>query len=165
MSGLGTAVGFMGIGGATGKLVVATISGTVTGISEYKESRNLESAILNGGIDFAMNAAGKFTDGYLQFKRGDYYKKAIRGIKNLNLGPIKSIPLYVQAQKYSQKHVNTLIKSNAKSYVKDYFKGKTREYVFSKGRLIGGGCEGGAGKETRRFLIYEKNGVLNLVYI
>lgn len=165
VSGLGTAVGFMGIGGATGKLVVATISGTVTGISEYKESRNLESAILNGGIDFAMNAAGKFTDGYLQFKRGDYYKKAIRGIKNLNLGPIKSIPLYVQAQKYSQKHVNTLIKSNAKSYVKDYFKGKTREYVFSKGRLIGGGCEGGAGKETRRFLIYEKNGVLNLVYI
>lgn len=165
VSGLGTAVGFMGIGGATGKLVVATISGTVTGISEYKESRNLESAILNGGIDFAMNAAGKFTDGYLQFKRGDYYKKAIGGIKNLNLGPIKSIPLYVQAQKYSQKHVNTLIKSNAKSYVKDYFKGKTREYVFSKGRLIGGGCEGGAGKETRRFLIYEKNGVLNLVYI
>ena len=47
VSGLGTAVGFMGIGGATGKLVVATISGTVTGISEYKESRNLESAILN----------------------------------------------------------------------------------------------------------------------
>ena len=34
VSGLGTAVGFMGIGGATGKLVVATISGTVTGISE-----------------------------------------------------------------------------------------------------------------------------------
>lgn len=54
VSGLGTAVGFMGIGGATGKLVVATISGTVTGISEYKESRNLESAILNGGIDFAI---------------------------------------------------------------------------------------------------------------
>ena len=49
--------------------------------------------------------------------------------------------------------------------LKIIFKGKTREYVFSKGRLIGGGCEGGAGKETRRFLIYEKNGVLNLVYI
>ena len=164
VSGLGTAVGFMGIGGA-GKRVVSIISGIVTGISEYRESKNLGSAIINGGADFVMNEAEKFTGGYLQFKRCDYYRKAIRGIKNLNLGPIESIPLYVQAQKYSQKHVNTLIKSNAKSYVKDYFKGKTREYVFSKGRLIGGGCEGGAGKETRRFLIYEKNGVLNLVYI
>ena len=145
-------------------IVVSVVCGTVTGISEYKESRNLKSAILNGVFDGVASAAPGFSDGYLQFKRGSY-AKVIRGIKDLNFTPIKSIPLYVQAQKYSQKNVNTLIKSNAKSYVKDYFKGKTREYVFSKGRLIGGGCEGGAGKETRRFLIYEKNGVLNLVYI
>lgn len=112
-----------------------------------------------------MNEAEKFTGGYLQFKRCDYYRKAIRGIKNLNLGPIESIPLYVQAQKYSQKHVNALIRTNAKSYVENYFKGKTREYVLSKGRLVGGGCEAGAGKETKRFLIYEKNGLLNYVYI
>lgn len=165
VSGLGTAVGFMGIGGATGKRVVSIISGIVTGISEYRESKNLGSAIINGGADFVMNEAEKFTGGYLQFKRGDYYRKAIRGIKNLNLGPIESIPLYVQAQKYSQKHVNALIRTNAKSYVENYFKGKTREYVLSKGRLVGGGCEAGAGKETKRFLIYEKNGLLNYVYI
>lgn len=164
MSGLGTAVGFMGIGGNVGTIVAAAISGTVTGISEYKESRDLKNAILNGVFDGVTNAALGFGDGYLQFKRGDY-AKALRGIKDLNFGPIKSIPLYIQAQKYSQKNVNTLIETNAKSYVQGYFYGKMREYTVSKGRLIGGGWDAGAGKRTRKFLIYEKNGKLTYEYI
>lgn len=87
-----------------GNIVVSVVSGTVTGISEYKESRNLKSAILNGVFDGVASAAPGFSDGYLQFKRGSY-AKVIRGIKDLNFTPIKSIPLYVQAQKYSQKNV------------------------------------------------------------
>lgn len=164
VSGLGTAVGFMGIGGNVGNIVVSVVSGTVTGISEYKESRNLKSAILNGVFDGVASAAPGFSDGYLQFKRGSY-AKVIRGIKDLNFSPIKSIPLYVQAQKYSQKNVNTLIKTNAISYAQGYFNGKIRENTLSKGRLIGGGWEGGAGKKTRKYLIYEKNGRLTYEYI
>ena len=164
VSGLGTAVGFMGIGGNVGNIVVSVVSGTVTGISEYKESRNLKSAILNGVFDGVASAAPGFSDGYLQFKRGSY-AKVIRGIKDLNFSPIKSIPLYVQAQKYSQKNVNTLIKTNVISYAQGYFNGKIRENTLSKGRLIGGGWEGGAGKKTRKYLIYEKNGRLTYEYI
>ena len=90
-----------------GNIVVSVVSGTVTGISEYKESRNLKSAILNGVFDGVASAAPGFSDGYLQFKRGSY-AKVIRGIKDLNFTPIKSIPLYVQAQKYSQKNANKI---------------------------------------------------------
>ena len=117
-----------------------------------------------GLFDGVASAAPGFSDGYLQFKRGSY-AKVIRGIKDLNFSPIKSIPLYVQAQKYSQKNVNTLIKTNAISYAQGYFNGKIRENTLSKGRLIGGGWEGGAGKKTRKYLIYEKNGRLTYEYI
>lgn len=43
-----------------GNIVVSVVSGTVTGISEYKESRNLKSAILNGVFDGVASAAARF---------------------------------------------------------------------------------------------------------
>ena len=52
-----------------GNIVVSVVSGTVTGISEYKESRNLKSAILNGVFDGVASAAPGLVMGICKFKK------------------------------------------------------------------------------------------------
>ncbi len=157
-SGVGTAMGFLGIGG---NIANAVVTGIGTAISDYSESKDLFGAIWNGafdGITSGLIGLELPSKGYLKFKRTDY-AKALRGIRSLKLNPIKTTNLYAQAAKYSRKNVETIIKTNAKAYGTSYFVGAAIPHNAPRGRLAGGGSYVVAGKVIYTFRIYEINGI------
>lgn len=117
-SGLGTAVGFLGIGGELSGAISAGISGVSTFVSDYSENKDIGRAIKNGALDVVISiGVGQMFDGktFLKFKRTEYAKK-LKTIKDLNLKPIQFNIQYTEAKKYNNYVIRNMIGRNAASY-------------------------------------------------
>ena len=83
-AGLGTAMGFLGIGGST---TGAVVSGVTSFASDYYENRDFTSAVINGAVSAGISLIWSAVDniivpkqnqkGYLKYMRKDYHLSLI----------------------------------------------------------------------------------------
>ena len=170
-AGLGTAMGFLGIGGST---TGAVVSGVTSFASDYYENRDFTSAVINGavsaGISLILNplaSMGPEKRGYLEYMRKDYHN-ANRKILNMNLSFSEALPLRSAVNEEKSRKIRQLAEEEISSYCGDY---ACNAFVNSNiairkyGRVIGGGCEYTPGKGTRYMKCYMYLGKLYWVYV
>lgn len=170
-AGLGTAMGFLGIGGST---TGAVVSGVTSFASDYYENRDFTSAVINGavsaGISLILNplaSMGPEKRGYLEYMRKDYHN-ANRKILNMNLSFSEALPLRSAVNEEKSRKIRQLAEEEISSYCGDY---ACNAFVNSNiairkyGRVIGGGCEYTPGKGTRYMKCYKYLGKLYWVYV
>ena len=170
-AGLGTAMGFLGIGGST---TGAVVRGVTSFASDYYENRDFTSAVINGavsaGISLILNplaSMGPEKRGYLEYMRKDYHN-ANRKILNMNLSFSEALPLRSAVNEEKSRKIRQLAEEEISSYCGDY---ACNAFVNSNiairkyGRVIGGGCEYTPGKGTRYMKCYKYLGKLYWVYV
>ena len=170
-AGLGTAMGFLGIGGST---TGAVVSGVTSFASDYYENRDFTSAVINGavsaGISLILNplaSMGPEKRGYLEYMRKDYHN-ANRKILNMNLSFSEALPLRSAVNEEKSRKIRQLAEEEISSYCGDY---ACNAFVNSNiairkyGRVIGGGCEYTPGKGPRYMKCYKYLGKLYWVYV
>lgn len=138
-AGLGTAMGFLGIGGST---TGAVVSGVTSFVSDYYENRDFTSAVINGAVSAGISyiCGNKFgQEGYLEFMRTDYYY-ARQEIKYMNISASRDIPLKRTVEEWKNIKVKQLIYTNTVSYGVGYATGQTVNFVqqaIRHGRIAG----------------------------
>lgn len=173
-AGLGTAMGFLGIGGST---TGAVVSGVTSFASDYYENRDFTSAVINGAVSAGISLIWSAVDniivpkqdqkGYLKYMRKDYHDKN-RRISNMNLSFAEALPLRRAVNEEKNEKMRQLTVTRINAYYRDYWSNRkvNSNIVIRKyGRVIGGGGEYTPGKGMRYMKCYEYLGKLYWLYV
>lgn len=172
-AGLGTAMGFLGIGGST---TGAVVSGVTSFVSDYYENRDFTSAVINGAVSAGISLFWSAVDnigpkqnqkGYLKYMRKDYHD-ANRRISNMNLSFAEALPLRRAVNEEKNEKMRQLTVTRINAYSRDYWSNRkvnSNIAIRKYGRVIGGGCEYTPGKGTRYMKCYKYLGKLYWVYV
>ena len=170
-AGLGTAMGFLGIGGP---ITGAVVSGVTSFASDYYENRDFTSAVINGavsaGISMFLSTVNRTIPeqkGYLEYMRKDYHS-ANREISNMNLPMAETLPLRNAVNEEKNRKMRQLTEKQLSSYSEDYVCNtfvNSDSAIRRYGRVIGGGCVYTPGKGTRYMKCYKYLGKIHWIYV